>query len=406
MAIAKQQTKASDAALARKHRIAMRNRHRSVSNTSLSSTEDETSIEARNSKRPRVALASEPMVVSSSEAATKPSPESILESIRRKKPHITGIKKQSRYDPGVAMTKEELKAWRKEARRVRNRESAAASRKKNREAIDLLENKVQQVQTKYETALQYIVALEDKLRRSGSSSSSFYPSTVLRQDLEEFRKVSPEGVQTVSPPESPTTTEWPVQVHIDLDQSALYQPYHPNHPQTLNSQKHIIENTIIRPIAAKISPGANEKMMSANDGNDDKRGKVYPTSSANDMVISDDDSATVNNKTLNTVSSSSDNSSYSGSDDETIIESDQPLFLDAVPPASKKCGDNGDPLLGSDVGTANEEAAMMAEFLQGTFEQPNAVAVTADVLDASEMEALLNVENDAMMLLPDLCLEC
>ena len=55
---------------------------------------------------------------------------------------------------------------------------------------------------------------------------------------------------------------------------------------------------------------------------------------------------------------------------------------------------------------ANEEAAMMAEFLQGTFEQPNAVAVTADVLDASEMEALLNVENDAMMLLPDLCLEC
>ena len=146
--------------------------------------------------------------------------------------------------------------------------------------------------------------------------------------------------------------------------------------------------------------------MSANDGNDDKLGKGCPTSSANDMVISDDDSATVNNKTLNTVSSSSDNSSYSGSDDETIIESDQPLFLDAVPPASKKCGDNGDPLLGSDVGAANEEAAMMAEFLQGTFEQPNAVAVTADVLDASEMEALLNVENDAMMLLPDLCLEC
>lgn len=253
MAIAKQQTKASDAALARKHRIAMRNRHRSVSNTSLSSTEDEKSIEARNSKRPRVALESEPIVVSSSEAATKPSPKSILESIRRKKPHITGIKKQSRYDPGVSMTKEELKAWRKEARRVRNRESAAASRKKNRDVIDLLENKVQAVQTKYETALQYIVALEDKLRRSGSSSSSFYPSTVLRQDLEEFRKVSPEGVesirQTVSPPESPTTTEWPVQVHIDLDQSALYQPYHPNHPQTLNSQKHIIENTIIRPIA-------------------------------------------------------------------------------------------------------------------------------------------------------------
>ena len=27
------------------------------------------------------------------------------------KPHLTGIKKQSRYDPGVPMNREELKAW-------------------------------------------------------------------------------------------------------------------------------------------------------------------------------------------------------------------------------------------------------------------------------------------------------
>merc|ERR1711933_570943 len=107
----------------------------------------------------------EPMVVTSSQKISKKSssstPEEILESMRKKKPHITGIKMQSRYDPGVSMTKEELRAWRKEARRVRNRESAAASRKKNREAIDQLETKVKEVQTKYDAALSYIIALEE-----------------------------------------------------------------------------------------------------------------------------------------------------------------------------------------------------------------------------------------------------
>merc|ERR1711935_202461 len=58
------------------------------------------------------------------------------------KPSITGIKKQSRYIPGVPMTKEELKTWRKEARRVRNRESAAASRRRNRDLLGVLEGEV------------------------------------------------------------------------------------------------------------------------------------------------------------------------------------------------------------------------------------------------------------------------
>jgi hypothetical protein len=212
------------------------------------------------------------MDVSSSYAATESSPVDIMESIKKKKPHITGIKKQSRYDPGVTMTKDELKAWRKEARRVRNRESAAASRKKNREAIDKYEAEVKVVQTKYDAALQYILDLEAKLRRSGSSSSSsFYPSDVLRQDLEEIKEAPPQGFeetrQTISPPQSPTPSElpqeveeiqtqprlqWPVQVQNDLDKNTPYHPfavYHPNHPSTLNSQKHIIDNTIIRPIA-------------------------------------------------------------------------------------------------------------------------------------------------------------
>jgi len=270
MAIAEQHSTTSDAALARKHRIAMRNRQRSTSNVSQSSSENETSNnEARSNKRPRVSLEdeAEPLTVSSSDSAIKS--KDIAESIiRKKKPHITGIKKQSRYDPGVVMTKVELKAWRKEARRVRNRESAAASRMKNREAINKFEVEVKEVQKKYDAALQYILDLEDKLRRSGSSSSAFYPSEVLRQDLDE--------IGTVSPPQSPTPTRpltlgickedefslegkqdqvrrpWPVQFQNDLDKNTLYHTFsrhHPNHLHILNPQKHIIDNTIIRPIA-------------------------------------------------------------------------------------------------------------------------------------------------------------
>jgi len=156
--------------------------------------------------------------------------------------------------------------------------------------------------------------------------------------------------------------------------------------------------------------------MSANGGRDYKPLKACPTTStsANDMVVSDDDSATGQKKT--TSCPPLDNSSYSGSDDETIIETDQPLFLDAPTPVRKSCGDNVDPILGSDVGAAGEDAAMMAEFLQDTFEsnatgcgsnQPAAASTTfGDVLDASEMDALLNASNDALMLLPDLGLEC
>ncbi len=238
-------TTKNDAALARKRRMAMRSRQRTPSIVSTSSSEDEASNETRSNKRPRTNLETEPMVVSSSSTASKPSPEQILESIRKKKPHITGIKKQSRYDPGVTMTKEELKAWRKEARRVRNRESAAASRKKNRDSIAQLEVQVKEVQSKYDAALQYILDLEAKLKQSGSSSS-FYPSAVLRQDLKEAKQVSPAG--EVSHEGAP----WPVHSYNDSDKNTPYQPFagfHSSHPHTLNSQKHIIDNTIIRPIA-------------------------------------------------------------------------------------------------------------------------------------------------------------
>jgi hypothetical protein len=113
----------------------------------------------------------------------------MMEGVRTK-PSIRGIKKQARYEPGVNMTREELAAWRKEARRVRNRESAAASRRKTRDRIEQLEHELSELQSKYSQALQRIVELE----QNGQHSEAFTP-----RNLQESRPVSPSVSTTSSP---------------------------------------------------------------------------------------------------------------------------------------------------------------------------------------------------------------
>jgi len=127
------------------------------------------------------------------------------------------------------------------------------------------------------------------------------------------------------------------------------------------------------------------------------------------MVVSDDDSATVE-KTSNTDSPSTDNSSYSGSDDETVIESEQPLFLDTISPVSTSdgrihhgCNNGDDALLGCDVGVESEDDAMMADFLNETFRPQPTASTFGDVLNACEMDILLGEATD--VLLPDICLD-
>jgi len=69
-------------------------------------------------------------------------------------------KSQIRYDPEVPMSKDQLAAWRREARRVRNRESAAASRQRIRSRITELEEEVGDWKAKYNHAIQRLDALE------------------------------------------------------------------------------------------------------------------------------------------------------------------------------------------------------------------------------------------------------
>jgi hypothetical protein len=77
------------------------------------------------------------------------------------------------------MNREELKAWRKEARRVRNRESAAASRKRTRDRIEELEGQVQVLEDKYSAALQRIAELEaDKMTTTSTQDLLVSATTV------------------------------------------------------------------------------------------------------------------------------------------------------------------------------------------------------------------------------------
>lgn len=69
-------------------------------------------------------------------------------------------KTQVRYDPEVPMDKDQLAAWRKEARRVRNRESAAASRQRIRDRITELEDEIGQWKQKYAMAMERLERLE------------------------------------------------------------------------------------------------------------------------------------------------------------------------------------------------------------------------------------------------------
>ena len=69
-------------------------------------------------------------------------------------------KKQNKYIPDRPMSSEEMKAWRKEARRLRNRQSAAASREKIRNRIVVLEAEVENWKSKHELVMEKIRSIE------------------------------------------------------------------------------------------------------------------------------------------------------------------------------------------------------------------------------------------------------
>jgi hypothetical protein len=112
--------------------------------------------------RKKPAAKKEKATTSSAKAATAPSSSS-AEPASAPPAAATGSgsddgngksrKTQITYNPDVTMTKEQLTAWRREMRRVRNRESAAASRRKVRDRIDELEDEVEIWKRRYQEVM-------------------------------------------------------------------------------------------------------------------------------------------------------------------------------------------------------------------------------------------------------------
>jgi hypothetical protein len=112
-------------------------------------------------------------------------------------------KYQNRYEPPTSMTKEQAAEWRREARRKRNRESAAASRNKVRSRITELEGEVDDWKNKYASLLQRIESLERRhnlhhdqggvgaLGGAGISSSSAIGVGAIQPQTHTHGQVSP-----------------------------------------------------------------------------------------------------------------------------------------------------------------------------------------------------------------------
>ncbi len=85
--------------------------------------------------------------------------------------HANSKTKQISYTPNVPMNKEQLTAWRREARRVRNRQSAAASRQKIRDRIEELESQVISWKRQYNDAIGKVEKLEQLVKQKYLSYS-------------------------------------------------------------------------------------------------------------------------------------------------------------------------------------------------------------------------------------------
>mmetsp|Transcript_29302 Transcript_29302/g.49934 ORF Transcript_29302/g.49934 Transcript_29302/m.49934 type:complete len:476 (-) Transcript_29302:154-1581(-) len=147
------------------------------------------------------AAAQPPMVVPSApiSAPILPAPSSInsvgnvsgmtmVHPLNAAKPIVTirkteGAKRpQMKYDPSIPMTKEETSAWRREQRRKRNRESAAACRKRQRDRISELEAEVNEWKVRFDEALGQLREVDGagakELERELAEMASMMPSSV------------------------------------------------------------------------------------------------------------------------------------------------------------------------------------------------------------------------------------
>jgi len=124
-------------------------------------------------------------------------------------------KYQNHYAPVIPLTPEEEAEWRRECRRKRNRDSAAASRQKVRTKIQDLEQEVQEWKSKYDALFQKMTAMEQMFK---STMSSVTPDNHKRARVAQHSSIpldtlssqQQEEAPVVSPSQSPTLQPRPV----------------------------------------------------------------------------------------------------------------------------------------------------------------------------------------------------
>jgi hypothetical protein len=104
---------------------------------------------AKKPKAATAAAATTTTTTTTTTTATKSPAASALSASAQQQAAADAKKAQIQYNPDIPMTKEQLTAWRREMRRVRNRESAAASRRKVRDRIEELEEEVNMWKMRY-----------------------------------------------------------------------------------------------------------------------------------------------------------------------------------------------------------------------------------------------------------------
>jgi hypothetical protein len=153
-------------------------------------------------------------------------------------PLIPGIKQGSRYEPqegNAGMTKSELAQWRREARRVRNRESAAASRQKTRDRIDELEADLAAMTRKYQAAMERLQEL--------NGSKAWIDDDDVKSFAEEDALKTP--LPIISPPLSPREATFHDEQALDDIDLVRQLPLYHQHQH--HNQYH--QSMISRPIA-------------------------------------------------------------------------------------------------------------------------------------------------------------
>jgi hypothetical protein len=103
-------------------------------------------------------LAPPPLVTSTAEYDNHPLP--IITVLPSRSGPMSQKRPQLKYDPSTPMSPTQTSAWRAEQRRKRNRESAAACRRKQRETVSILEVEVANWKRKFDDAIALVKARE------------------------------------------------------------------------------------------------------------------------------------------------------------------------------------------------------------------------------------------------------